>query len=188
MARDKKTAAGAMNLVASGISVRRNERADNNLRNVSFHCRFPGILKMPVLHVDESSAYLFLNLIAMEYCPGFKIEDYSKTVRSCLGFFAYLIQTPEDVKELRIRGMLKNNLKSDAHVALLFRQMGNDMEPDNDIRYHVIENINSYCNSWLANYFGSQWSIVTFVGAMSGLVMTLVQTYFSLLKKEMKTD
>ena len=104
-----------------------------------------------------------------------------------MSFLVSLIETEEDVKELRATGMLHNYYGSDEEVTDLIRRMSRDLVPDEWMYLGVTENIHRYCNSWVAwiysRYFSS-WSFIAFSGAIAGLVLTLIQTYFTVNSKK----
>ncbi|XVE61025.1 hypothetical protein DITRI_Ditri06bG0007100 [Diplodiscus trichospermus] len=94
--------------------------------------------------VDDSTASKFVNLVALEMCLDF---DNDFEITSYLYFMDSLIDTTQDVKELRVTGMLHNYLGSDEEVADLFNRMSKDLVPDQEIYSHVTENIRQYCNN-----------------------------------------
>ncbi|KAK8494570.1 hypothetical protein V6N12_017060 [Hibiscus sabdariffa] len=179
IAEDKKTVNSVMDLKESGIQVRRNKT--DNIKDISFHCKLPaGILKVPLLVVSEVNACTTMNLVALESCPDF-VNDSS--VKAYIRFVSSLIQTPQDVKELRVRGVLQNYLGSEEEVADLFR-VCRDLRPDLGNYDHIFRDMERYCNSWFiriySDYFGAKWSLLTFLVAITGLVLTLLQTYYEI--------
>ncbi|KAK6227829.1 Protein of unknown function DUF247 [Theobroma cacao] len=173
-----KTIRRIKDLKEIGISVRPSE--SENLKNISFYCNLRGTLKMPCILVDDSTATKFLNLLALEMCRDFEND---LAITSFLCFLGSLIDTAEDVKELRLTGILHSYLGSDEEVAELFCRMSRDLVPDLAIYYDVADRIHRYYNSrvmWIySNYFGSNWSFLAFLGAVIGLSLTVTQTYFS---------
>ncbi|TYI99236.1 hypothetical protein E1A91_A13G002600v1 [Gossypium mustelinum] len=133
----------------------------------------------------KESGIHFLNLVALEMCRDFK-NDFEVTSYLC--FMDALIDTADDVKELRVTGMLHNYLGSDEEVANLFNKMSRDLVPDQTRYEKVIEDIHRYCNNpWtdaLAQiyytYFSTPWTFLAFVGAIIGLLFSAIQAYFSL--------
>ncbi|MFQ6648991.1 hypothetical protein Gotur_022235 [Gossypium turneri] len=99
---------------------------------------------MPRLLVDDSTASKFLNLVALEMCPDFK-NDFE--VSSYLCFMDTLIDSAEDVKELRVTGILHNYFGSDEEVANLFKKMSRDLVPDPKTYENVTNDIHKYCNN-----------------------------------------
>ncbi|XP_022723065.1 uncharacterized protein LOC111280146 [Durio zibethinus] len=178
-AKNRRLFLSIKDLKESGIQVSPNMTC--NLRNISFHSNILGSLKMPGLVLNESTASMFMNLVALEKCPDFG-NDYAVTSYLC--FISSLIQTTEDVKELQVTGILHNYLGSDEEVVDFFRGMSRNLVPNIFLYYDVKDDIQRYCNSWLirisSNYFSRNWSFLGFSGVIAGLVLTLVQTYFTI--------
>ncbi|KAG8471367.1 hypothetical protein CXB51_036120 [Gossypium anomalum] len=181
--RHRKTFRSIKELKESGIHVKPS--TTNNLKDISFYCNFLGKLMMPRLLVDDSTASKFLNLVALEMCRDFK-NDFEVTSYLC--FMDALIDTADDVKELRVTGMLHNYLGSDEEVANLFNKMSRDLVPDQKRYENVTNDIHKYCNNpWtdaLAQvyftYFSTPWTFLAFIGAIIGLLFSAIQAYFSL--------
>ncbi|XWS57130.1 hypothetical protein CRYUN_Cryun09bG0146100 [Craigia yunnanensis] len=169
--KDRKTFRSIRELKVSGIRVKPSKT--NSLKNISFYCNFLGRLMMPRLLVDDSTASKFMNLIALEMCRDF-VNNFEVTTYLC--FMDSLIDTAEDVKELRITGMLHNYLGSDEEVAELFNKMSRDLVPDQEMYYNITENIHKYCNNpWTTavaqayyTHFSSPWTFLAFLGADYG--------------------
>ncbi|KAL1061320.1 hypothetical protein V6Z11_D13G002100 [Gossypium hirsutum] len=170
-------------LKESGIHVKPS--TTNNLKDISFYCNFLGTLMMPRLLVDDSTAGKFLNLVALEMCQDFK-NDYEVTSYLC--FMDALIESADDVKELRDTGMLHNYLGKNEEVAELFKKMSRGLVPDHARYEKVIKDIHKYCNNpWtdaLAQayytHFSTPWTFLAFIGAIIGLLFSAIQAYFSL--------
>ncbi|KAH1030355.1 hypothetical protein J1N35_042529 [Gossypium stocksii] len=181
--RHRKTFRSIKELKESGIHVKPS--TTNNLKDISFYCNFLGKLMMPRLLVDDSTASKFLNLVALEMCRDFK-NDFEVTSYLC--FMDALIDTADDVKELRVTGMLHNYLGSDEEVANLFNKMSRDLVPDQKRYENVTNDIHKYCNNpWtdaLAQvyftYFSTPWTFLAFIGAIIGLLFSAIQAYFAL--------
>ncbi|KAK5770030.1 hypothetical protein PVK06_046179 [Gossypium arboreum] len=129
-------------LKESGIHVKPSTM--NNLKDISFYCNFMGKLMMPRLLVDDSTASKFLNLVALEMCQDFKNDS---EVTSYLCFMDALIDSADDVKELRDTGMLHNYLGKNEEVAELFKKMSRSLVPDQARYEMVINDIHKYCNN-----------------------------------------
>ncbi|GMJ10979.1 ARABIDOPSIS THALIANA HOMOLOG OF YEAST OXIDASE ASSEMBLY 1 (OXA1) [Hibiscus trionum] len=102
----------------------------------SFPCKLLGILKVPTLVVSDARTSMLMNLIALKSLSDF-IND--SAIKNCICFIASLIQTPQDVKESRVRGVLHNYLGSDEKRADLFRRISRElMIDDRENNYEVI--------------------------------------------------
>ncbi|XP_052482169.1 UPF0481 protein At3g47200-like [Gossypium raimondii] len=181
--RHRKTFRSIKELKESGIHVKPS--TTKNLKDIHFYCNFLGKLMMPRLLVDDSTASKFLNLVALEMCRDFK-NDFEVTSYLC--FMDTLIDSADDVKELRVTGILHNYFGSDEEVANLFNKMSRDLVPDQGRYEKVIKDIHKYCNNpWtdaLAQvyytYFSTPWTFLAFIGAIIGLLFSAIQAYFSL--------
>ncbi|MFQ6648996.1 hypothetical protein Gotur_022231 [Gossypium turneri] len=186
--KHRRTFRGLKELKESGIHVKPS--TTNNLKNISFYCNYLGKLMIPRLLVDDSMASKFLNLIALEICPDFKNPDFKNKfeVTSYLCFMDSLIGSADDVKELRVSGVLHNYLGSDEEVAELFNKMSRDLVPDQKRYFKVTEDIHKYrTNPWTAalakaydTHFSRPWTFLAFMGAIMGLLFSAIQAYFSL--------
>ncbi|KAE8731734.1 Tetratricopeptide repeat (TPR)-like superfamily protein [Hibiscus syriacus] len=180
--KHRKTYRSFKELRESGIRVKPSE--SNNLKNISFHCNFLGRLKMPRLLVDDSTAFKFMNLVALETCLDYE-NDFAITSYMC--FLDSLIDTAEDVKELRVKGLIHNYLGSDQEVADLFNKMSRDLVPEQGIYNKVTESIHKYCNNpWKTTlaqlyytHFSSPWTVFGFFGAIFYLILSIIPAYFS---------
>ncbi|XP_052877401.1 UPF0481 protein At3g47200-like [Gossypium arboreum] len=152
------------------------------LTDISFnHFFFFGKLRLPPITVDDST----INLIAYEMCPDF---DNDFTVTSYMCFLDLLIDEAEDVKDLRDAGILYNGLGSDEEVAKLFNKMNTDLVPSPMIYSGVKRQIHNHCkNMWINHaaqgyhtYFRSPWAFLAFVGAITALSLSTLQTYYTI--------
>ncbi|QHO23148.1 UPF0481 protein [Arachis hypogaea] len=101
----------------------------------------------------------------------------------------------EDVKDLRAAGVLQNLLGSDEDMAKLFNELGhvlphqhlNDYSYDNKY-YKVRCQIDKHCRNkgktclaqLRSTYFNTPWSYITFFAAVSVLVLTFLQTLYTI--------
>ncbi|KAJ9181023.1 hypothetical protein P3X46_009199 [Hevea brasiliensis] len=170
-------------LIASGILLKpTGERSLNIFFERSFLSR--GILRLPSLIVDDTTAPKLKNIIALEMCPHF-LNDFQVTSYIC--FLDSLIDHPEDVQELRKAKILTNCLGSDEEVAKLFNEIGTDLVPNPDlyakVKADIHEHYKNRCKPYLAEayhtYFSSPWTFLAFLGALLALLFSAVQAYFS---------
>ncbi|KAL5564676.1 hypothetical protein UlMin_027840 [Ulmus minor] len=172
-------------LKAVGIKLESSE--NSCLREVTFTSLlwFRARLKIPPLIVDDSTGRKLWNLIAYEMCPDNKKSEYGVT--SYLSLLDSLIDSEEDVKDLRSAHILRNHLSCDADVAKLFNKIGYNVVSDQAYR-KVKHAIQKHCDRWLAvkmsqlwqNYFSSPWSILALLGATAALALTATQTHFTI--------
>ncbi|TYJ12370.1 hypothetical protein E1A91_A11G344900v1 [Gossypium mustelinum] len=139
------------------------------------------LLRLPPITVDDST----MNLIACEMCPDF---HNNFTVTSYMGFLDSLIDEVEDVKELRDAGILYNRLGSDKEVAKLIKKMNIDLVPSLMIYRLVKWKIHDHCKTTWINlaaqgyqtYFRSPWTFLALVGAITTLLLSALQTYYTI--------
>ncbi|XP_027337438.1 UPF0481 protein At3g47200-like [Abrus precatorius] len=173
-------------LRAAGIRVTKSPNS------TSFYPIFTayGELQLPEITVDGSTAIMFLNLIAYEICPDF-VNDFE--ISSFLVFLSSLIDQPEDVKELRSAGILRNELASDKEVADLFNKMDVVLVPETDAYARIRDQIEEHFVSrrgkikmlgWMgeaySSYFRSPWTVIALMAAILGLTLTFIQTWFAI--------
>ncbi|KAJ6713128.1 hypothetical protein OIU79_009177 [Salix purpurea] len=175
----------AKELKEAGINFGKQEESYGLFQGVRFE---KGMMKIPFLKVVDTTESLFRNLIAYEQCSQRQhlyITDYI-TLMDCL------INTREDVQILRHCGIIENGLGDDEMVCMLFNKLGtNVMISDRDLFYYaqVFEQVEMHCarrrNVWIAklrrNYFNSPWSLISFVAALSLLLLTFLQTLFTVM-------
>ncbi|WJX11101.1 hypothetical protein P8452_01749 [Trifolium repens] len=146
---------------------------------------FAAKLTLPEIVVDDTTKSTFLNLIAYEMCPDFK-NDYG--ICSFAALQDSLIDHPEDVKELRSKGILLNSLGSDEEVADLFNVISTDLVPNPvtylEVRAKIHKHYCNTCKTWIAlgihTYFNNPWAFVAFLAAFVALALTFVQTWFAI--------
>jgi hypothetical protein len=135
--------------------------------------------------MDNSTATIYLNMIAYEMCPDF-VNDYG--VSSFVYFMNSLIDHPKDVKELRSSGILINSDGTDEEVANIFNIIGEDLMVDIEKYYEVRSKMNDHyentCKTWIAQgihtYLSNPWAFIAFLGAFIALVLTFIQTWFTI--------
>ncbi|MBA0557637.1 hypothetical protein Golob_014693 [Gossypium lobatum] len=146
-----------------------------------------GTMKIPKLKIDDHTECFFRNVIAFEqFFPGRSLNH----VTDYMNFMDCLINSPKDVELLRRRGIIKNWLGNDEVVATMFNRLGDSVSISRYSFYsEVFSNVNRYrskqWNKWIANlkhnYFNSPWALVSVLAAVLLLLLTMVQTIFSVL-------
>ncbi|KAF3774562.1 UPF0481 protein [Nymphaea thermarum] len=119
-----------------------------------------GVLSLPELVLDETSEGMLTNMVAFE-----RMYPQSGTgVTSFLSFMDALIDTAEDVSFLGKEGILKNSLGSDEAAAKIFNKFGIHGMCDPSIRQ---------------TYFTNPWTILSLIGALLLIFLTIVQTAYT---------
>uniref|UniRef100_A0A0E0BJZ0 Uncharacterized protein n=1 Tax=Oryza glumipatula TaxID=40148 RepID=A0A0E0BJZ0_9ORYZ len=171
----------AVELYEAGIRFRR-ARTDS-LHDVRFR---HGVLAMPPVAVDDSTEYMLLNMMAFERLhPG-----AGNDVTAYVFFMDSIIDSAKDVALLSSKGIIQNAVGSDKAVAKLFNSISKDvvLEPES-VLDGVQRQVNAYCrqpwNMWRANlihtYFRSPWAFMSLAAAMFLLVMTIMQTVYTVM-------
>ncbi|BAF28406.1 UPF0481 protein At3g47200 [Oryza sativa Japonica Group] len=171
----------AVELYEAGIRFRR-ARTDS-LHDVRFR---HGVLAMPPVAVDDSTEYMLLNMMAFERLhPG-----AGNDVTAYVFFMDSIIDSAKDVALLSSKGIIQNAVGSDKAVAKLFNSISKDvvLEPESALD-GVQRQVNAYCrqpwNMWRANlihtYFRSPWAFMSLAAAMFLLVMTIMQTVYTVM-------
>uniref|UniRef100_A0A0E0MME0 Uncharacterized protein n=1 Tax=Oryza punctata TaxID=4537 RepID=A0A0E0MME0_ORYPU len=173
----------AEELYEAGIRFRRSPTS--SLLDISFH---RGVLHLPAIAVDDTTEYMLLNLMAFErlHAGGSAGND----VTAYVFFMDNMIDSPRDVALLAARRIVHNTLGSDKAVARMFSGLSRDvvLEPQSALD-DVHREVNAYCrrrwHRWRANlvhtYFRSPWSFMSLAAAVFLLVMTVMQTVYTVL-------
>ncbi|XP_034892621.1 UPF0481 protein At3g47200-like [Populus alba] len=167
----------AVTLRKGGVKFQVSE--DKCLLNVHFE---NGVLKIPLLEVDDSFERFVRNVTAWEqlYKPG---EAY---ISNYFKFMDHLIDRAEDVALLAEEGIIKNWLGDDAAVSKLM----NNLSQRSEKTYYsdICQTLNAYYeNPWNRRkatlklvYFSNLWRGTGTVAAAFLLILTLIQTITSL--------
>ncbi|PIA51240.1 hypothetical protein AQUCO_01100226v1 [Aquilegia coerulea] len=163
----------------------------DSLLDISFNEK--GVFKIPLFFLDETVSYLFGNLIALEQCD----NDYSSYVSSYIVLLDSLVSSPKDVKLLRAEGIIDSFFRDDEHVFLIIKKLSKGTIVSKYYFAGLCHQVNAYYHSdwrkWRANlkrnyvntlkrdYFNTPWAFISFVAATVLLVLTFVQTLFTIL-------
>ncbi|KAK6912263.1 Protein of unknown function DUF247, plant [Dillenia turbinata] len=141
-------------------------------------------LRLPVINLDVNSEVVLRNLVAYE----------ASVVSGPLVFTRYcelmtgIIDTEDDVKLLREKGIIVNRLKKDAEAADIWNGMSKSIKLNKVEKLDkVIQNVNEYyANRWkikaakyLHNYVFGSWKCLTLLAAIFLLLMTALQSICS---------
>ncbi|KAG5223124.1 UPF0481 protein [Salix suchowensis] len=136
-----------------------------------------GRLYIPPLSIDDSTKPMLLNLVAYEACLG----AHNDWVTSYVCFMDSLIDNPEDVSELRTKGILFNTLGSDKQVAELVNQISDYLVPNPHAYGKVKSAIESHYRNgfkrWILHYKGPIYSFVLKYSFLYGLIVSAIKAY-----------
>ncbi|MBA0668559.1 hypothetical protein Goklo_001455 [Gossypium klotzschianum] len=146
------------------------------------------VLKIPTLQVNDWTESLFRNYMAYEqFFPRGKPTYFVDYVV----FMDNLINTGKDVQLLCKSEVIDNWLGDDEAVALMFNKLRDSIYMMSEDFYYadIFGRVNEHCqrkwNKWKAalkkNYFNTPWSLISFLAALVLLLLTLLQTIFSVL-------
>ncbi|KAL0364422.1 UNVERIFIED_CONTAM: hypothetical protein Sangu_0539800 [Sesamum angustifolium] len=171
----------ATELTESGIRFEKSKT--RSLRDISFH---RGVLKLPLIIVDDLLESLYLNLIAFERFHVGAGND----ITSYVFFMDNIIDSAQDVSLLHSCRIIQNALGSDKMVANLFNSLSRDIILDRESRLNEVHKLVSvYCqkpwHKWRANlkhnYFTNPWASLSLIAAIFLFALTIIQTVYSIL-------
>ncbi|KAK4754264.1 hypothetical protein SAY87_002368 [Trapa incisa] len=143
---------------------------------------------LPSISLDMNSEVVMRNLVAYEAAAA--------TVAACgpLAFARYtelmngIVDTEEDAKYLRERGIIVNHLKSDREVAKLWNGMNKSIRLT-QVRFmdRAIEDVNNYyggrwrvrVGKFFNGYVLGSWQILTFLMAVAVVLLLTLQAFCS---------
>ncbi|KAF7850119.1 hypothetical protein BT93_L5848 [Corymbia citriodora subsp. variegata] len=171
----------AAELEEAGIRFKKNRT--KSLLDISFA---NGVLRLPVIIVNDTTESMFLNLMAFErFHLGARYE-----LTSYLSFMDKIIDNEQDIALLHKRGIIQNNLETDKGAAELFNSMSKGMmlAPDDRLNF-VLKKVSKYrknpWNVWRANlfhtYFRNPWVILSLIAAVLLFALTIIQTVYAVL-------
>ncbi|KAJ6713852.1 hypothetical protein OIU85_025473 [Salix viminalis] len=173
----------AKELKEAGIRFGKQEESYRLFQGVCFE---KGMIKIPCLTVVDRTESILRNFIAYEQCS----QCQHQYVTDYIILMDCLINTREDVQILRHCGIIENALGDDEMVCKLFNKLGTNVMPSDRFYYdQLFERVENHCarrrNVWLAklrhNYFNSPWSLISVIAALSLLLLTFLQTLFTVM-------
>ncbi|CAN6270217.1 unnamed protein product [Urochloa humidicola] len=173
----------ATELHQAGVQFRRSRT--RSLHDISFHS---GALCIPELAVDDTTGHKLQSLMAFEqlHAAGAAANE----VTAYVFFMDNVIKSAADARLLSAAGVLWNGLGSDKAVAKMFNLVASEAVLDRRSRLHDVHRaVNAYrgarWNQWraslLQNHLGNPWAIVSLAVAFVLLVLTVVQTIYTVL-------
>ncbi|KAI8009690.1 UPF0481 protein [Camellia lanceoleosa] len=170
----------ATELQEAGIKFKKID--GRNLFNIRF---VNGTMEIPTLVVEDDTELFFRNLIAYEqYLPNTS-RDYFTAYRRVID---HLVNTSKYVQILTHHGIIINHLGDNEVVATMFNKLGNNVMASYLGYKEVYKNVNKHCRGiWnflfailRRNYFNNPWSFISFVAAVVLLLLTVLQTMFTI--------
>ena len=170
----------ATELNEAGIRFRESETS--SLKDISF---ISGVLKLPVIVVDDATESTFLNIISFERFHA----GAGNQITSYIAFMDNLIDTERDVALLNKCKIILNAIGSDKAVAKLFNSLSKDITFDSDNSLKLVrKKVNDHCkrplNRWRATliqtYFRNPWAILSLFAAILLFALTIAQTIYTI--------
>lgn len=165
-----------------GISFVPNHTAvfvDVNFRNTFLG----GALRIPPLNIEDSTKSLLLNLAAYETCAGWNSAECTSYV--C--FMRSLIDKPEDVKELRSKGILRTTIGPDDQIAKIFKDMTTNLVPNpsayRDVKNSVESHYRNTLKRWILHYKDPISKAVVKYSFIFGIAVSAFQAYLAQTKQ-----
>ncbi|KAI3880913.1 hypothetical protein MKX03_022444 [Papaver bracteatum] len=143
-----------------------------------------GILEIPPLYISDGTDPLLRNLIAYEQSYGGRYN-----ITSYVSMMDFLINSEDDVKLLRKKGIISNYLGCDEDVSDMFNKLCVCVALTLDGDTNLISDINKFYKKrrhiWKATlkreYFKSPWAIVSVLAAVLLIALTITSTVFAIL-------
>ncbi|KAH0972170.1 hypothetical protein GBA52_024326 [Prunus armeniaca] len=165
-------------LSEAGVKFERG--SDNNLMNIEFK---DGVLTIPELAVAELTEPLFRNLIAFEQC----YHGRSQQITSYAVFMDKLINSDKDIKLLSKKKILANWLSVE-DGSNFFNKLYTDTVVKEFHYDKLCAEVNKYYQvGWhkqleilRRDYFANPWTIISLIAGIILLVLTLLQTIFTI--------
>jgi len=143
-----------------------------------------GALCIPPLSIEDSTKSLLLNLAAYETCAGW----YYGRCTSYVCLMRSLIDKPEDVKELRSKGILRTTIGSDDQIAQIFKEMTTNLAPNPTAYTKVKRCVESHYRSsvkrWILENKGPFSRAVVKYSFIYGIAVSAIQAYLAETKEK----
>lgn len=146
-----------------------------------------GVIEMPTIALDDFMSSFLLNCVAYEQCNG----RCSKHITTYATLLDCLINSSRDVEFLSDRCIIENYFGTHTEVARFINNLGKDVSFDIDRCYlsQLFNEVNQYYNNnWHVNwasfkytYFSTPWSFISALAAFVLLVLTILQTLYTVL-------
>ncbi|KAG2726287.1 hypothetical protein I3760_01G105400 [Carya illinoinensis] len=170
-------------LKEAGIELKKSK--NNNMFSIKFN---NALMEVSPLLIDDRTETCLRNLIAYEqYCDRDESLNY---VTNYVFFMDSLINSTKDVELLRRRGIIQNYLGDDKATSTMVNKLCDNINLSTyNIYSRTSRNLNKHCtgrcNKQMAklkrDYFNSPWAWISFLAATLLLVLTFVQTVFSII-------
>ncbi|KAE8037731.1 hypothetical protein FH972_010296 [Carpinus fangiana] len=170
----------ATRLQEAGIKFRKSKSA--NMFDIKFR---NGVLEIPQIRIHEITETFIKNLISYEQC----YPSSDDTITSYAILLDNLIDTTKDVEILRERNILSICMNSEDAVQF-FNKLYHTTCVNNFKYVALCKDLNAHCQKrwprWRAvlvrRYFNTPWAGLSTVAAVTLLILSFLQTFFSIKK------
>ncbi|KAM1357641.1 hypothetical protein ACFX1Q_044708 [Malus domestica] len=170
----------ATTLSEAGIKFEKSSKPSSCILDIKFD---KGVITMPRLVIDERTGPLFRNLIAFEQC----YYSCPHMITSYAVLMDNLINSSKDIDLLSDKKILENWLSSE-DAAQFFNDLYNDTTVMGsyygNLYQKVSDHYNRRWNKWMEklrrDHFNSPWAIISLVAALILLVLTVLQTVYTI--------
>ncbi|XP_078158123.1 UPF0481 protein At3g47200-like [Carex rostrata] len=141
--------------------------------------------QMPRLKIDMRQTTLLVNLIAFENC----ILPSMQIISCYMKLMDALINSEKDANLLQKCGVIYNTLSSHEMAAIFFNEIGNFCFINYSTNQFsgLYKDVQEYDSSWhrrwaslRQNYFSSPWAGISVVAAVTLLILSALQTFYSI--------
>ncbi|GKV45278.1 hypothetical protein SLEP1_g52384 [Rubroshorea leprosula] len=184
---DNQWLRSATELREAGIKFQVKKVKKGSLFDIEFE---NGKLSIPFVRIDDDTEGLFRNIIA---CEQFDYSGSPKYLTQYREVMDCLINTGKDVQLLCRKRIIDNWLGTDDAVAEMFNTLGSEVILDRnnffyeklliDVRKHYYTTWNKRKASLRHNYFNTPWALFSFLAAAFLLLLTLLQTIFTIIPR-----
>ncbi|KAJ3685464.1 hypothetical protein LUZ61_014628 [Rhynchospora tenuis] len=162
----------------------RRKRSPRDMFDISFQ---NGIMNIPYIQIDSNLKTYLWNMVAFELSQRFKIDQILTSYVSLVGSLIYM---EKDVAILERYNIISNYLKNDEQVATFFNQFNESyfgLNYSNHYFHGVFKDVKKFSKAtWhkhrarlMHDYFGEPWTLILIEQAFIILVLTFLQTYYT---------
>ncbi|XP_028052459.1 UPF0481 protein At3g47200-like [Camellia sinensis] len=172
-------------LKAKGIYLTPNSSLSLEAIEFKSFC-FYGRLELHPFMITRETKLFYSNMLAYEMVSSSMCEE-DPVITDYINFMRSLIDNQDDVKELRSKHILFNNLGSDQEVANVFKELitfGSSFGAYRHAKEGIQNHYSSTAKTWMAElinkYFSGPWTAIAFVAAACLFVLAFLQTYYTI--------
>ncbi|PON93748.1 hypothetical protein TorRG33x02_104510 [Trema orientale] len=180
---DWKQMPTATNLQEAGIKLEKATTSPpSNILDIKFD---NGVLQIPQLLVQDVTESLLRNLICFEQC----LPHCEEVITSYAVLLDNLINTTKDM-EILCKSEIIDNLMDIEGATIFFNRIFNDTNMLHFYYLPLVDEVNKYCQRrWpryrrvlMHDYFKHPWALISVIVAAILLILTLLQTVFTIIK------